>query len=77
VIKRLIKEGVKLCINSDDPTYMHDVWIDGNMQKVYTHCDLSKADMVRLLKNGVEMCWVDQETKRELIMELDQVDVSD
>jgi adenosine deaminase len=76
-IKRLIKEGVKLCINSDDPTYMHDVWIDGNMQKVYTHCDLSKADMVRLLKNGVEMCWVDQETKRELIMELDQVDVSD
>jgi adenosine deaminase len=76
-IKRLIEEGVKLCINSDDPTYMHDVWIDGNMQKVYTHCDLSKADMVRLLKNGVEMCWVDQETKRELIMELDQVDVSD
>ncbi|KAF1939856.1 putative adenosine deaminase [Clathrospora elynae] len=76
-IKKLIEENVKLCINSDDPTYMHDVWIDGNMQKVYTYCALSKADMVRLGKNGVEMCWADEQTKKELMVELDQVDVSE
>jgi adenosine deaminase len=74
-IKKLIDADVKLCINSDDPTYMHDVWIDGNMQKVYTYCALSKAEMVRLAKNGVEMCWADEETKRELMAELNQIDI--
>jgi adenosine deaminase len=72
-IKTLIDEGVKICINSDDPTYMHDVWIDGNMQKVYTYCDLSKTDMVRLAKNAVDMCWADEDVKKKLRNELDEL----
>lgn len=75
-IGRLVEEGVKVCINSDDPTYMHDVWIDGNMQKVFTYCALSKAEMVGLVRNGVEMCWADEGTKKGLMEELDRIDVS-
>ncbi|KAL1604137.1 hypothetical protein SLS60_005730 [Paraconiothyrium brasiliense] len=75
-ITRLIREGIMLCINSDDPTYMHNVWIDGNMQKVYTYCDLSKKEMVQLCKNGVKMSWADNQTKTDLIQELDRVDVT-
>lgn len=74
-ITQLMRAGVTLCINSDDPTYMHNVWIDGNMQKVYTYCSLSKAEMVQLAKNGVAMSWADEETKAELNRELDSVDV--
>lgn len=74
-LTKLIREGVKLCINSDDPTYMHNVWIDGNMQKVYTYCGLSKAEMVQLVRNGVEMSWADEETKMRLMEELERVGV--
>lgn len=75
-ITRLIRAGIMLCINSDDPTYMHNVWIDGNMQKVYSYCDLSKKEMVQLCKNGVKMSWADNKTKTDLIQELDRVDVT-
>lgn len=74
-IRRLVEEGVKVCINSDDPTYMHDVWVDGNMQKVYTYCGFSKGQMVQLAKNGVEMCWADERLKKRMLEELDAVNV--
>lgn len=75
-ITALLKAGVMLCINSDDPTYMHNVWIDGNMQKVYTYCDLSKAEMVKLAQNGVKMSWADEETKTKIMEELERVEVN-
>jgi adenosine deaminase len=72
-IRKLYDEGIKLCINSDDPTYMHNVWIDGAMEKVYRYCNMTKADMVQLVRNGVEMSWADEELKKELLRELDEV----
>ncbi|KAH8891534.1 Metallo-dependent hydrolase [Thozetella sp. PMI_491] len=76
-IKRLWERGVKICINSDDPTYMHDVWVDGNMQKVYTYCGFGKAEMVQLAKNGVEMSWASEQIKQAICEELARVDISD
>lgn len=72
-IKRLWERGVKICINSDDPTLMHDVWIDGNLQKVYTFCGFSKAEMVKLVQNSVEMCWADETVKASIMAELDSL----
>ncbi|KAH7072861.1 putative adenosine deaminase [Paraphoma chrysanthemicola] len=76
-IKKLIDVGVKICINSDDPTYMHDVWVDGNMQKAYTYCGLSKRDMVKLVKNGIEMSWAADNVKNEILQELDTISIAD
>ncbi|OLN97352.1 putative deaminase [Colletotrichum chlorophyti] len=76
-IRKLWERGVKFCINSDDPVYMHDVWVDGNMQKVYTYCGMKKKDMVQLARNGVDMCWASDEVKRELYAELDRVDTTE
>ncbi|KAI0477369.1 putative adenosine deaminase [Xylariaceae sp. FL0804] len=75
-IRRLWEAGVKFCVNSDDPTYMHDVWIDGAMQKVYTYCGFSKRDMVTLVRNAVEISWAEEEVKQEILAELDAVDTS-
>lgn len=71
-IKRLIDSGVKVSINSDDPVYMHDVWIDGNMEKVYHYCKLGKEEMVQLVRNAVEMSWASDDVKTAILEELGQ-----
>lgn len=71
--RQLLDLGVRFCINSDDPVYMHDIWIDGNMQKVMTLGHLTEAEMVGLARNSVEMCWADEETKAKLLDELDTI----
>jgi adenosine deaminase len=76
-IRRLWERGVKVCINSDDPTLMHDVWIDGNMQKVFTYCGFSKAEMVQLTRNAVDMSWAEDFVKEDIYKELDGVDVNE
>lgn len=75
-ITKLWTEGVTICINSDDPTYMHDVWIDGNMQKVYTYCSFTKGDMVNLVRNAVEASWAEVEVKNAILDELAALDVT-
>ncbi|KAL6241615.1 hypothetical protein RBB50_011396 [Rhinocladiella similis] len=54
---------------------LDDVWIDGNMQKVYTYCGLSKDSMVKLSRNAVEMSWAAPKVKQRILAELDAVDV--
>ncbi|KAF4121926.1 adenosine deaminase [Geosmithia morbida] len=73
-LRQLIDRGVKFCINSDDPVYMHNVWIDGNMEKAYHYGGLSKAEMVQLVRNAVDMCWADDEIKQGIYTELDTFD---
>jgi adenosine deaminase len=74
-IRRLLERGVKICINSDDPTLMHDVWIEGNMQKVYTYCGFDKAEMVKLARNAVDMSWASDDEKVAIYRELDDISV--
>ncbi|KAJ6058671.1 hypothetical protein N7499_009725 [Penicillium canescens] len=76
-IRGLVEAGVKICINSDDPTLMHDVWIDGNLQKVYSYCGFGKREMVQLVRNAVDMCWAGGDVKKAIHLELDGVDVSE
>ncbi|KAI0004348.1 putative adenosine deaminase [Xylariaceae sp. FL0662B] len=75
-IRKLWDEGVKFCINSDDPTYMHDVWIDGALEKVYRYCNMSKVDMVILARNSIEISWADESIKRDILAELDKIDIT-
>lgn len=74
-IRRLWENGVKICFNSDDPTLMHDVWIDGNMQKAYTYCGFSKREMVQFVRNAVDMCWAEEHIKKAIYEELDVLDI--
>ncbi|OAA75917.1 Adenosine deaminase [Akanthomyces lecanii RCEF 1005] len=75
-LRQLLDRGVKFCINSDDPVYMHDVWIDGNMEKAYHLGCLSEKEMVQLARNAVDMCWADEDVKKEIYGELDGVQIS-
>ncbi|XWX00489.1 hypothetical protein V2A60_008509 [Cordyceps javanica] len=72
-LRQLLDQGVRFCINSDDPVYMHDVWIDGNMEKAYRYGGLSKTEMVQLARNAVDMCWADEQVKQKIYEELDSI----
>jgi adenosine deaminase len=72
-LRELLDRGVKFCLNSDDPVYMHDIWISGNMEKAYKYCCFTKAEMVQLARNGVDMCWAEETVKAELYAELDTI----
>lgn len=72
-LRQLLDRGVRFCINSDDPVYMHDVWIDGNMEKAYRLGGLSESEMVQLARNAVDMCWAEEEVKRSIYAELDSI----
>lgn len=74
-LRQLLDAGVKFCINSDDPVYMHDVWIDGNMEKAYHYGGLSKREMVQLARNAVDMCWAEEDVKEGIYKELDGINV--
>ncbi|CAK7229779.1 hypothetical protein SCUCBS95973_007343 [Sporothrix curviconia] len=74
-LRQLLDRGVQFCINSDDPVYMSDVWIDGNMEKAYHYGNLSKTEMIQLVRNAIDMCWADADIKTSIYVELDALDV--
>ncbi|KAH8645672.1 putative adenosine deaminase [Xylariales sp. PMI_506] len=73
-IRKLYDEGVIICLNSDDPTYMHDVWIDGAMEKVYHYCNMTELDMIKIARNAFEICWAEEELKQRFLREFDELE---
>lgn len=71
-IRELFDQGIKLSINSDDPTYMHQKWVEENLCLVAKQCPFSKAELVRLQRNALDMCWASEHVKAALSKELDE-----
>lgn len=42
-IRRLFDAGLKITINSDDPTYTHNQWVSENLELVRKHCQFFGA----------------------------------
>jgi adenosine deaminase len=72
-IRTLFDAGIKIAIASDDPTFMEDTWIHENLLLVQRFCTFSDADMMRLAKNAVEMCWGSGEAKKIILDELEAI----
>ncbi|KAK2804883.1 hypothetical protein FQN50_006388 [Emmonsiellopsis sp. PD_5] len=72
-VRRLFDEGIPVTINSDDPTYMHEMWVSENLGLVMRMCPFSEGEMVRLQRNAVEICWADEGVKEGILRELDEV----
>ena len=71
-IENLMKAGVKVTINSDDPSYMGERYVEENLVAVQHSMNLSKAQLALLQKNAVEICWATESTKRDLISDIDR-----
>lgn len=72
LVRKLFDAGIKVTINSDDPAYMHQMWVDGNLQLVRNHCHFSDDEMVKLQSNAIEICWAEDEVKEKFINELEE-----
>ena len=71
LMRKLLDAGIKVTINSDDPTYMHQMWVEDNLRLSMKHCPFSRAEVVRLQQNAIDISWADDDTRGRLQVELD------
>jgi len=70
-ILKLMDAGVKITINSDDPSYMGEQYVEENLIALQKSMDLTKEQLAMFQKNAVDICWADQSTKDRLRREID------
>jgi adenosine deaminase len=73
-IRGLFDEGVRISIGSDDPAFMEDTWVRENLMVVKRFCKFGNAEVRRLVEGAIEMCWVEEDFKKEMLRELYDVD---
>ena len=74
-IRLLFDAGVLITINSDDPAYMLDKYVDNNLAIARKVCPFSKKELVQLELNAVEICWAPEELKDSIRKELHSIQV--
>ena len=70
-IRRLLEGGVRVTINSDDPSYMGEKYVEENLVELARSMGLSREEVVKFQMNAVEICWADGATKKKLEEEID------
>lgn len=71
--RTLYDAGIRITINSDDPSYMEDCWILHNMLLAKHLCGFSNQDMVVLAKNAINVSWAKPSIKMEILGEIEGV----
>ena len=74
-IKKLVDEGIKVAIASDDPAYMEDNWVLHNLLMVKDKCNFSDDDIAQLQRNAAEMSWADETVKNDLLKEINRFQI--
>jgi len=74
-IKRLLDQGVKVTVNSDDPSYFGGYVLD-NYVAIAEALDLTRDDLVKLARNSIEASFLADDDKSDLLEELAAVSIS-
>ncbi|RDE19157.1 adenosine deaminase [Motiliproteus coralliicola] len=69
-IKYLLDYGLNVTVNSDDPAYFKG-YMNKNFLNLYEHLDLSKDDIVTLVKNSFRSSFISDELKESYIQRVD------
>jgi adenosine deaminase len=70
-IQKLMDAGVKITINSDDPSYMGEQYVEENLVKLQKTMSLTKVQLCQFQRNAVAISWADADTKQTLLDEID------
>ena len=70
-IKRLLDRGVLVTVNSDDPAYFPG-YVTENLLALQEAVALSRADVIQLQRNAIEIAWLPAASKGVLSAELDR-----
>lgn len=68
-IGRLLDEGVRVTINSDDPAYF-DAYVLENLLTVQRELNLTREQMITLQRNAVEASWAPPAVRQRLLDKL-------
>jgi adenosine deaminase len=69
VIARLLREGVRVTVNSDDPAYFGG-YVAENLLALARAADLTPAELVQLERNAFEIAWLPDERRARYLAEL-------
>jgi len=69
-IKQMLDRGLKATINSDDPAYFPG-YVNENLMAVQAAADLSRAEVVQLVRNAFEAAWLDDQARDEYLGAVD------
>jgi adenosine deaminase len=71
-LKEMLERGIKVTVNSDDPAYFGG-FLNENYFAVADALQLSKEDIVRLVKHSFEASFVTDGEKRNFLARVDEV----
>ncbi|KAK3703361.1 hypothetical protein LTR37_014467 [Vermiconidia calcicola] len=74
-IRTLFDAGIKIAIASDDPAFMEDTWILENLLVAKRFCKFTNNDVLRLVKDAVDVCWAPEQVKKDILSKLHGVSV--
>lgn len=70
-LKKLLDRGLCVTVNSDDPAYFGG-YINDNFLAVQQALHLDRNDIHRLVRNGFEAAFLDEQEKNRLLAEVDR-----
>jgi len=71
-IKKLLDYGLNVTVNSDDPAYFKG-YMNQNFFNIVDNLDLSKDDIITLVKNSFKSSFLDEKQKKEYLEKVDEV----
>jgi adenosine deaminase len=69
-IVQLLREGVRVTVNSDDPAYFGS-YVGDNYASLAAYASLSAAEVLRLARNSFEAAWLSPRALDGHLAELD------
>ena len=69
-IRAMLDAGLRVTINSDDPAYFPG-YINENLLAVQQAVDLSRSDVLQLVRNAFEVAWLPEADKRNYLENLE------
>ena len=70
-IKELLNYGLNVTVNSDDPAYFKG-YLNQNFINLYENLNLSKENILQLIKNSFNSSFIDDDLKKEYIKKLEE-----
>ncbi|KEF57136.1 adenosine deaminase [Exophiala aquamarina CBS 119918] len=74
-IVSLLRRGVKVTVNSDDPAYFR-AYANENMEKMATETDLTRKELVQLQRNAFAISWISTWRRNHFLALLDEYERS-
>ena len=71
-IKELLDFGLNITVNSDDPAYFKG-YLNQNFINLYESLDLSKDDIIKLIKNSFSSSFISEELKHKYLKKVDEL----